>query len=157
YTLKRGEGLAEFFMLDSTDFDSAQADWLDKALSASTAKWKIPVFHHPIYSTGKKHGSDLALREALVPIFQRYRVNAVFSAHDHVYERCYPQQGIHYFVTGAGGEIRRGGVDTKNPICAASYDTDNHFMAIEIDDRSLRFQAVNEKGTVVDQGTIEQT
>jgi 3',5'-cyclic AMP phosphodiesterase CpdA len=156
YSLRRGEGLAEFFMLDSTDFDRAQTDWLEQALRASTAKWKIAVFHHPLYSSGKRHGHDLKLRRLLEPLFQRHQVNVAFSGHDHIYERSKPQHGIHYFVTGAGGKIRRGGVNLKSPTREVSYDQDNHFMLIELDDRQLRFQSLSETGLLIDRGAIER-
>jgi hypothetical protein len=82
-------------------------------------------------------------------------VNAVFSGHDHIYERTKPQQGIHYFVTGAGGDTYRGSVDLKSPFRAASDDEDNHFMLIEVDHRQIQFQAVTETGRVIDRGVIE--
>jgi predicted MPP superfamily phosphohydrolase len=94
------------------------------------------------------------LRNQLEPLLTRYGVNAVFSGHDHIYERTKPQQGIQYFVTGAGGKTRRGGVKLNSPIRAASFDQDNHFMLIEIEDRQISFQAISEAGRVVDQGII---
>lgn len=154
YRLAKGDGLAEFFMIDSTDFDSAQAAWLESSLRASTAKWKIAIFHHPIYSSGKRHGSDTGLRKKLEPLFTRYGVRAAFSGHDHIYERTKSQQGVHYFVTGAGGKLRRGNIDQGSSIREASFDEDNHFMLIEIDDRQVSFQAISETGTVVDSGSL---
>lgn len=94
YKLEKGDGLADFFMLDSTDFDSTQANWLETALRNSKAKWKVAVFHHPIYSSGKKHGSALGLRKQLEPLFTRYGVNLALSGHDHIYERTKPRQGF---------------------------------------------------------------
>jgi len=123
-------------------------------LRASTARWKIPIFHHPIYSSGKNHGSSLELRKSLEPLFTRYGVQAVFSGHDHIYERTKPQQGIQYFVSGGGGKVRRGGTDQNSPLTAKSFDSDNHFMQLEIDDRQLNFQAISETGQVVDSGAI---
>ncbi len=155
YTLKQGEGLLEFFMLDSTDCDAAQLGWLEQQLKGSTARWKLAAFHHPIYSSGKKHGSDLTLRRKLEPLFVRYGVNAVFSGHDHIYERTLPQRGIQYFVTGAGGDARRGGVDLKSPFRAESYDEDNHFMLIQAEHERLSFQAISETGKVIDRGVIQ--
>jgi len=38
YTLKKGDVLAEFFLLDSTDFDAAQTGWLETALRESTSR-----------------------------------------------------------------------------------------------------------------------
>ena len=152
YTLKQGDDLVELFMLDSTDFDNSQHAWVEQALSASSARWKIAVFHHPIHSSGDRHGSNPGLRSKLEPLFTKYNVNAVFSGHDHIYERTKPQQGIQYFVTGAGGKTRRGGVDLKSPIRQASFDQDNHFMVIEIKPQQIVFQAVSETGALVDNG-----
>jgi 3',5'-cyclic AMP phosphodiesterase CpdA len=154
YTIKQGDGLVELFMLDSTDFDAPQAAWLEQALSNSVSRWKIAVFHHPLYSSGNKHGSDLRLRKKLEPLLTKYKVNAVFSGHDHIYERTRPQQGIQYFVTGAGGKTRRGGVDLSSPIREVSYDEDNHFMLIEVNSQKISFQAVTEAGDVVDSAII---
>jgi 3',5'-cyclic AMP phosphodiesterase CpdA len=156
YKIERGNGLAEFFMLDSTDYGQTQESWIESSLKASRAKWKIAVLHHPIYSSGKKHGSAMRLRKRLEPMFTRYGVNVVFSGHDHIYERTKPQEGIQYFVTGAGGEIRRGDVDLNSSIRETSYDEDNHFMLIEVDDRQVNFQAISETGVVVDSGSIKQ-
>jgi 3',5'-cyclic AMP phosphodiesterase CpdA len=155
YTLKQGDGLAELFMLDSTDFDEAQAGWLEQALSASTSRWKIAAFHHPLYSSGNKHGSNLKLRKRLEPLLTRYKVNAVFSGHDHIYERTKPQHGIQYFVTGAGGKTRRGGVDLRSSFRDVSFDEDNHFMLVEVDHQQISFQAISEVGAVVDRGVIK--
>jgi 3',5'-cyclic AMP phosphodiesterase CpdA len=157
YNLKQGDGLVEFFMLDSTDFDNAQHAWLEQALSASNARWKIAVFHHPIYSSGTRHGSSTGLRSKLEPLFTKYKVNAAFSGHDHIYERTKPQQGIQYFVTGAGGKTRRGGVKLDSPIRQVSFDQDNHFMVIEIKPQQIGFQAVSETGQVVDSGLFGST
>ncbi|HEY6334086.1 MAG TPA: metallophosphoesterase [Blastocatellia bacterium] len=156
YTLKKGDGLAEFFMLDSTDFSREQALWLDGALKASTALWKIAVFHHPIYSSGKTHGSDLNLRKKLEPILTKYGVKVGLSGHDHIYERTKPRNGIQYFVTGAGGKVRHNGTDLSDPLREVSFDDDNHFMVIEIDEKQFAFQAVSEDGKVVDSGAVKQ-
>ena len=154
YTLRRGDGLLEVFLLDSTDCDAAQLGWAEQQLKASTARWKLAVLHHPLYSSGKTHGSDRGLRRRLEPLFVRYGVNAVFSGHDHIYERTKPQQGIQYFVTGAGGKTRRGDTDLKSPFRAVSYDEDNHFMLLEAEHERLSFQAISETGSVIDQGVI---
>jgi Calcineurin-like phosphoesterase len=155
YKVEKGNGLAEFFMLDSTDFDSAQAAWLESSLRASKAKWKVAVFHHPIYSSGKTHGSAMGLRRQLEPILARYDVKVALTGHDHIYERTKLQQGIQHFVTGAGGKVRRGDVDLGSSFREASFDQDNHFMLIEMDSKQINFQAISETGAVVDSGAIK--
>jgi 3',5'-cyclic AMP phosphodiesterase CpdA len=156
YTVKKGDGLAEFFMIDSTDFNATQNGWLESVLKESTAKWKIAVFHHPIYSSGETHGSDLGLRRMIEPLLTRYGVNVVLSGHDHTYERVKPQQGIQYFVTGAGGKVRKGDINMRSPFRAASFDEDNHYLQMEIEDQQISFQAITRSGSVIDKGAIKQ-
>ena len=67
------------------------------------------VLHRSPYSAGGEHGSDLAVRSAFGPIFERHNVQLVLSAHEHVYERTRPiREGssgseVTYLVTGGGG------------------------------------------------------
>ena len=155
YKIERGNGMVDFFMLDSNDFGATQTRWLEESLRNSKAKWKVAVFHHPIYSSGKHHGSAMGLRKQLEPLFTRYHVNVAFSGHDHIYERTVPQQGIQYFVSGAAG--KRDAVDKKSTLSAASFDNDNHFMVIEISDSQVDFKAISQAGDVFDSGLIKQS
>jgi hypothetical protein len=90
------------------------------------------------------------------PLLTRYGVNVVLSGHDHTYERVKPQQGIQYFVTGAGGKARKGDINMRSPFRAMSFDEDNHYMQMEIDDKQISFQAITRSGSVIDQGAIHQ-
>ena len=92
-----------FFVLDSDQLDPKQLTWFENAVKASTEPWKICYFHHPLYSDGVTHGSDVNLRVVLEPMFVAHGINVVFSGHDHIYERIMPQKGITYFVAGSAG------------------------------------------------------
>lgn len=155
YSLKQGDGLAEIFMLDSTDMGLSQLAWFERSLKNSTARWKLVVLHHPLYSSGRRHGSSMNLRKTLEPLFTRYKVNAVISGHDHIYERTKPQHDIQYFVTGAAGQIRKGDTDLKSNFRETSYDESCHFMLVKITDQKIAFQAINETGEVVDNSSIK--
>ncbi|MET0556823.1 MAG: metallophosphoesterase [Vicinamibacteria bacterium] len=151
-----GEG-AQFFALDSTYLDKTQLDWLEKQLAgAPKDEWKIAFFHHPLYSSARKHGSSLDLRKVLEPMFVKYGVNLVLAGHDHVYERVKPQQGIHHFVSGAGGSLRRGDLRRGSPLTEVGFDTDYHFVLMEIDGADLHFQAVSRTGATIDSGVLHR-
>ena len=145
-----------FFALDSNQMDPRQLAWLDNALKQSTDAWKICYFHHPLYSDGGRHGSAVDLRVALEPLFVKYRVNAVFSGHDHIYERTKPQKGITYFVNGSSGELRKG--DTRpSGMTAAYFDQDQAFSLVEISGDDMFFQARSRAGRTVDGGVVRRT
>jgi hypothetical protein len=144
-----------FFVLDTNQLDPKQRAWFDEALQHSDDQWRICFFHHPIYSDGGRHGSDVSLRVVLEPLLVKYGVDVVFSGHDHVYERLKPQKGITYFVSGSGGELRRGDVRPSG-LTAAYYDQDQSFMLVEVAGDDLFFEAVARSGAAVDSGVIHR-
>ena len=154
YTFRPKAGI-RFFALDSNYMDRQQFDWLKKELSDSGSDWKICFFHHPLYSSGKTHGPDLQLRELLEPLFVKHNVSVVLSGHEHFYERIKPQKGIYYFISGGGGQLRRGDIITTS-ITARGFDQDNHFILMEISGDQLHFQTISRTGETVDSGTIER-
>jgi hypothetical protein len=153
YTFSRGP--AQFFVLDSTYMDPPQLDWLEGQLRTSRARWKIAYFHHPIYSSGGRHGSEMDLRLLVEPLFIKYGVDVVFSGHEHFYERVNPQHGIHYFTSGAAAKLRKGNI-RKTALTAAGFDDDRSFMLIELTDDQLHFQAIARTGRTVDSGVIDR-
>ena len=142
-----------FFAFESTYPEPEQIKWLDEELGKSTSKWKIVFFHHPLYSSGGRHGSDLRLRAVLEPMFVRHNVSVVLTGHDHFYERTKPQKGITYFVIGAGGKLREGNIE-RSGITAKGFDADLTFMAAEIVEDQMYFNVVSRTGTLIDSGVI---
>jgi predicted phosphodiesterase len=151
YTFKPKDGI-RVFALDSNYMDRPQLQWFEKELAASGSDWKIVFFHHPIYSSGGKHGSDTALRDQLEPLFLKYGVDVVMAGHEHFYERLKPQKGIHYFISGGAGKIRRG--DVGGEFTEKAFDQGFHFMLLEIDGDQMHFQVVSDQSKTVDSGII---
>jgi Calcineurin-like phosphoesterase len=156
YTFKAPKQDVRFFALESSYLDPAQLQWLERELQNSREDWKIPYFHHPLYSSGGRHGSDLLKRKALEPLFVKYGVTVVFAGHDHVYERVMPQQGITYFVVGSSGQLRKGNIDRGTGFTAYANATERAFLTAEISGDQMYFNAVSQSGKVIDAGVIER-
>jgi hypothetical protein len=145
----------EFFALDSTNLDRSQLGWLDKHLAASTAAWKICFLHHPLYTSGRYRMAALVQRSALESLFVTHGVNAVFSGHEHIYQRSTLLGGVQYFVSGGAGSLRPGdGVLTS--YIARTFSGDYHFMLVEIEGDHLHFQAISRTGRTIDAGTLSR-
>jgi hypothetical protein len=157
YTFKPPGGSVRFFALESDYMDARQLQWLEKELKASDSDWKIAFFHHPIYSSGRRHGSNLPLREALEPLFTAHGVNVVFAGHEHFYERLKPQKGVYYFTQGGGAKLREDNLDPRSTLTARGFDTDNCFTLVEIAGDELFFQTIARTGETVDAGVIRRT
>ena len=144
-----------FFVLDSDSLDPKQREWIETVLGASNDDWKICYFHHPLYSDGGRHGSQVDLRVVLEPLFVKYDVNVVFSGHDHVYERIKPQKGITYFVAGSAGQLRKGDLH-RSDLTAAAFDQDQAFVVVDVAGDDMTFEAISRTGQVVDSGIIHR-
>jgi hypothetical protein len=154
YSFSPKEGV-RFFALDSNYMDTSQLEWVEKELAGSGADWKICFFHHPLYSSARKHGSSRDLRAALEPIFVKHKVDLVLTGHDHTYERIKPQQGIQYFVVGSSGSLRKGDLQ-PSALTAKGFDQDFTFFLAELDGADFYFQAVSRTGQTVDSGVVHR-
>jgi len=160
YTFTRKEGaLAQrsvgFFAIDTVTLDGGQLAWLRRELSNSDDDWKICFFHHPLYTSGRYGVAALGVRRILEPMFRQFGVDVALAGHEHVYERLVPQGGVLYFTSGAGGALRRGDVH-RSYLTAAAFDTDTHFVLMEISGDDLYFQTISRTGQTVDNGHIER-
>jgi tartrate-resistant acid phosphatase type 5 len=97
-------GAMELFFIDSDnhepdgiDRESRQAQWLQAALAASSARYRVVLFHHPPYSSGIKMS-----HATLQWPFREWGATAVLCGHDHDYERI-DLAGMPYAVVGTGG------------------------------------------------------
>jgi len=149
-TFKKGD--VRFFVLDSNYLDPEQLKWLEQELQGAGSDWKIAYFHHPMYTSATR-GPVIELRAALEPLFIKYNVDVVFSGHEHLYERIYPQKGIYYFTEGGSAKLRAGDI-TKTSLTASGFDTDRSFMLVEVAGDEMFFQTISRKGATIDSGIL---
>jgi hypothetical protein len=102
YTFTAGD--AQFFALDTDIISEKQLLWLEAALAASTARWKIVYGHHPIYSAGAHEDNNVKITQ-LLPVL-RGRVDIYLAGHDHDMQHLKPEGRLHFFVAGTGGQLR---------------------------------------------------
>jgi hypothetical protein len=89
-----------------------------------------------------------------MPLFIEYRVNAVWSGHEHVYEHLKPQSGIYFFLEGESGELRYENIRKSCTLDQVGFDTDRTFMLVEVAGNQLNFQTITRTGATVDSGSL---
>lgn len=142
-----------FVMLDTNLMDPKQLAWAEQTLRDAPEAWKIVCFHHPLYSDGGRHGSNVELRVLLEPLLVRYGVSVVFAGHEHIYDRTVAQKGITYFVEGSSGQLRKGDLH-RSALTAAGFDQDRTFMLVELKGDEMSFRTISRTGVTVDSGVI---
>ena len=123
-------GLAQFFALDSTSNtesgparagyleNSPQFHWMQSEFAKPHPLWVIPYFHHPMFTAGPDHPPSLEQLRHWFALFTNSGVKVVFSGHEHNFQASEVSPatgGIRFFVSGAGGELRRGNVQKNMP------------------------------------------
>ncbi len=128
---------------DGTTPTSAQGRWLQSALAASGAPWKVVVFHHPPYSSGE-HGSSTWMQWP----FKTWGADAVLNGHDHTYERLVVND-LPYVVNGLGGRSLYD-FDTVVPGSVARYNADYGALKGRADSTRLALTFITAGGQAVD-------
>jgi len=169
-------GNAEFFSIDTNKKvgpGSEQYKWLDEALGKSKAKWKFVYHHHPVYTsddddygnTWKGIASGQGDRNArqLATLYDKHKVDVVFSGHVHFYERSHPiregkvhpRDGTVYLISGGGG----GRLENFAPVppafkaqCRSVY----HICYVTVLDNKFSLRAFDEHGALFDVFEIEK-
>jgi hypothetical protein len=93
--------------------------------------WRIPFTHHPPFCAGPRHANSTSMIRHLVPMFQRSGVRAVFSGHEHNFQHS-RVDGIHYFITGAGGKVRLEPPANFAEAHTSGWAASGNFLVVEV-------------------------
>ncbi|MBM7169539.1 metallophosphoesterase [Streptomyces sp. G44] len=167
-----GDPLVEFFAIDTNPVSSyvAQLDphyrwdgpymreqrrWLDGALTASRARWKIVLGHHPYLNNGK-HGSagsydgfvighytsGIHLKELYEEVVCG-RADLILSGHDHTSQILEPTArtgGTRQIVCGAAAKAGDGRAHFGHPATWQNF-SDHGFMVLKVSGRAMTVDA----------------
>lgn len=130
----------------------SQAEWLGRVLSAGPRRWSIVVVHQPMYSPRQDRDNAL-LREHVLPVLERRRVDLVLQGHDHVYGRRGGAGGAdgtpQYLVSVAGAKQYRLSERARRTMAPVAEDT-QLFQVLRIDGDVLRYEARTATGRLYD-------
>lgn len=162
YSLRYGNAL--IVVLDSNRPTRGQANWLEEQLSASDAKWKLAVYHHPMYSS-KGNRDNEEVRSFWMPLFDKYHLDMALQGHDHAYLRTYPMKDGQRVETTKDGTVYVVSVSGTK-----LYDQDQHnytevgftkvstyqVLDIAVNPDKLTYRAYDADGKVRDELVIQK-
>ncbi|XP_076904352.1 purple acid phosphatase 3-like [Bidens hawaiensis] len=124
-------------VLPVDDYLSQLLEDVDAALKESSAKWKIVVGHHTIYSAGV-HGNTQELVDKLLPILLENDVNLYINGHDHCLEHISSSKSqLQFLTSGGGSKAWRGDINPWNLDEMKFYYDGQGFMAGEINENDI--------------------
>jgi len=137
------ECLAEFFVIDTENFDEEQILWLKENLATSRSHWKILIGHRPIFSHGG-HGDSERLKKDLLPVIKN-KVDFYLSGHDHDLEYMKKNYNPDFVVSGAAGETRPVGKGKSTLFSESSVG----FAHLELSSRTALVRFIGKNGRVL--------
>jgi len=131
-----------------------QLSWLEKTLEALKDEDVFVFVHPPVYSylnpdcitDGSEHVafSSKKNQDYLRELFKKFKVDAVFSGHEHMYHRE-SHDGTEYIITGCSGAY---------PYVSAEEGGFYHFLKIDIKPDSWILTVIDENGQVLSENEI---
>lgn len=127
----------DFF--DERLYKSAKhSQFLESTFSADSPRWQFPFMHHPPFSAGPTHHNTDGM-EHLMDLFKKGKVKIVFNGHEHNFQHSL-HKGINYFISGAGGQLRKDDPDRFKEAHTLSWAAKHHFLlvTVEVDKVTIR-------------------
>jgi hypothetical protein len=163
YSLDWGNNVHITVLNSETNVSGDQLQWLDDDLAIhQNCTRKFVIFHSSLFSSGP-HGSWTEAQQYWCPLFDKYRVDIVFSGHDHDYERSKPisytasktspqesyANGTMYLVSGGwGAPLHLNGTSWWT----ASSESRYNFVLVDIfSNDTLVIQAKDGSGSTFDE------
>ena len=88
--------------------DPEKIKWLKKELRKARGKHIFVYRHRPYYTVGSKSYKDVdGIETEVTKLFDKFKVTAVFSGHDHIYYRTKRNKTSYIISAGAGASIYR--------------------------------------------------
>ncbi|MCF7808714.1 MAG: metallophosphoesterase family protein [Candidatus Marinimicrobia bacterium] len=151
-----------FIVLNGSEQQAEQAEWLDELLTRESDTWIILSMHQPLYSS--KEGRDgEKLRAHFLPVIDKRKVDLVLQGHDHTFGRTFPlvkdrkasrwEKGTVYINSVAGSKQYGPGPNRADLFAVTGSDT-QYYHIVEVSSKKLRLLSYSVDGTMVDEVTI---
>ena len=128
---------------------------VEQMLSESTATWLLVAGHYTIYSMAE-HGDNPVLIDRLVPLLQKYGVQAYFNGHDHVLEAI-DWEGVLYITSGHGADPPEGWFPGRESAAmgGVKFMTNSPgFIGVEANSSSLTYSIIDRHGSMLFSHTL---
>jgi hypothetical protein len=164
YRQSLGGGLVDYFALDAVRLsngrtvDPEQLGWLQNELANSRAPWKVVGLSRPLMTSAvdtRTTRVDDVLTSTLLPLFDRYQVNIVLWSGGQFYERfATAEHRPAFFNAGWSGNKQQSTRFVPAPGVRMAYAKRAGFLALSFTPGQAMFQAINERGEVIDEGSL---
>ncbi|RAJ14038.1 purple acid phosphatase family protein [Arenibacter echinorum] len=159
YAFKYGNAL--FLMIDSTQPNEAQTEWIENQLKNSNATWKFVMFHFPPFNFEEPY---LDIQQEWGGLFDTYHVDMVMSGHIHYYMRSKPMNNGKVVDSFKDGTVYAVSIGTngnhddigEEPYAEKRFKDGQFYQYMTLTDKTLKYTTYNQDGEIVDELLIKK-
>lgn len=159
YAFKYGNAL--FLMIDSTQPNEAQTEWIENQLKNSNATWKFVMFHFPPFNFEEPY---LDIQQEWGGLFDTYHVDMVMSGHIHYYMRSKPMNNGKVVDSFKDGTVYTVSIGThgnhdnigEEPYAEKRFKEGQFYQYMTLTDKTLKYTTYNLDGEIVDELLIKK-
>ena len=148
-----------------------QLAWFKTDLEKTKKKWKIVLMHKDVLRYGfqtRKTPREEGFSEEgkqFMPLFDKYKVDAVLTAHlhtyrnrGHIYDFKRDTKGPLYLLTGVAGDVRYPDLWKRHSldVAIAPRPETNNYMVMEVSPDKLQFSCYLPDGKIIDEAEIRK-
>ncbi len=148
-----------------------QLVWFRADMEKTRKKWKVVLMHKDVLRYGfltRKTPREEGVSEegkTFMPLFDKYNVDAVLTAHlhtyrnrGHIYGFKRDTKGPLYILTGVAGDVRYPNLWKRHSldVAVAPQPETNNYMVLEASAGSLRFSCHLPDGTKIDEAEVKK-
>ena len=148
-----------------------QLAWFRADMEKTRKKWKVVLMHKDVLRYGfltRKTPREEGVSEegkTFMPLFDKYNVDAVLTAHlhtyrnrGHIYGFKRDTKGPLYILTGVAGDVRYPNLWKRHSldVAVAPQPETNNYMVLEASAGSLRFSCYLPDGTKIDEAEVKK-
>ena len=148
-----------------------QLAWFKADMEKTRKKWKVVLMHKDVLRYGfltRKTPREEGVSEEgkiFMPLFDKYNVDAVLTAHlhtyrnrGHIYGFKRDTKGPLYILTGVAGDVRYPSLWKRHSldVAVAPQPETNNYMVMEASAGSLRFSCYLPDGTKIDEAEVKK-
>lgn len=126
--------------------------WMKKDLSASRAKWKIAVMHHPPYPAAEDDEIYSRIRDRWMPVLESRKLDLVLCGHQHVYLRTKEINGVTCIMGNSGkkeSRYYREGEELPDYVEKLADKTET-YQILTVTDGELAAKSYDQNGNLLD-------
>lgn len=154
-------GNALFLMIDSTQPNEAQTQWIEHQLKNSSATWKFVMLHFAPYNFEEPY---LDIQQEWGGLFDTYHVDMVMSGHIHYYMRSRPIHNgkvVDSFKDGTVYTISIGKYSQhddigEEPYAEKRFREGQFYQHMTLTEKTLKYTTYDKAGEIVDSLLIEK-